>query len=91
MLMIEREEFKSYEDKIAFLRHKLRDSSDPNDLGFSKLNFRLGLCSNGINKRLKYLSRGNLKPKMEWELAADALIYELDYEENLIRFAYEIK
>ena len=91
MMMIEREEFKSYEDKIAFLRHKLKDHSDPLDLGFRRLNDRLGLSHNAINMRLKNLKHNKLSAKKEWELAADALIYEIEYEEFLVRFAVDYK
>lgn len=77
----------SYEDKITFLRNKLRDHANPYDMGWQKVSGLLGLSSGSMLKKRLVL---NLYKK-EWDLAADALISHVDYQEQLDKFSYVIK
>ena len=80
-------QYMSYEQKITFLRNKLRDHSNPYDKGSKKVSSLLGLSGGSKLKKRLVL---NLYKK-EWDLAADALISHVNYQEQLDKFSYVIK
>jgi hypothetical protein len=77
----------SYEEKITFLRNKLRDHANPKDLGWTTVSQLLGLSSGSkLKKRLV-----NGLHKREWDLAAEGLIRHVQYQDKLDKFSYTIK
>ena len=77
--------FFNYVQKIQYLLKKLRDDNNPLDRGWSSLSRELGVSNSVLQRRVdKRLY------KKEWELAIDALIYKLDYQEELDKYTYVI-
>jgi hypothetical protein len=75
----------NYVQKIHYLLKKLRDNDNPQDRGWSSLSRELGVSNSVLQRRVdKRLY------KKEWELAVDALIYKLDYQEELDKYTYVI-
>ena len=75
----------SYVQKIQYLLKKLRDDNNLQDRGWGSLSRELGVSNSVLQRRVdKRLY------KKEWELAIDALIYKLDYQEELDKFTYTI-
>ena len=77
--------YHNYVEKIQYLLKKLRDNDNPQDRGWSSLSRELGVSNSVLQRRVdKRLY------KKEWELAVDALIYKLDYQEELDKYTYVI-
>ena len=77
--------YHNYVQKIQYLLKKLRDNDNPQDRGWSSLSRELGVSNSVLQRRVdKRLY------KKEWELAVDALIYKLDYQEELDKYTYII-
>ena len=77
--------YHNYVQKIQYLLKKLRDNNNPSDRGWSSLSRELGVSNSVLQRRIdKRLY------KKEWELAVDALIYKLDYQEELDKYTYVI-
>jgi len=75
----------SYVQKIQYLLKKLRDDNNLQDRGWGSLSRELGVSNSVLQRRVdKRLY------KKEWELAIDALIYKLDYQEELDKYTYTI-
>ena len=75
----------NYVQKIQYLLKKLRDDNNTQDRGWSSLSRELGVSNSVLQRRVdKRLY------KKEWELAVDALIYKLDYQEELDKYTYVI-
>ena len=75
----------SYVQKIQYLLKKLRDDNNLQDRGWGSLSRELGVSNSVLQRRVdKRLY------KKEWELAIDALIYKLDYQEELDKYTYVI-
>ena len=75
----------NYVYKIQYLLKKLRDDNNPQDRGWSSLSRELGVSNSVLQRRVdKRLY------KKEWELAIDALITKLDYQEELDKYTYVI-
>ena len=75
----------NYVEIIQYLLKKLRDDNNPQVRGWGSLSRELGVSNSVLQRRVdKRLY------KKEWELAIDALIYKLDYQEDLDKFTYTI-
>ena len=75
----------NYVEKIQYLLKKLRDDNNLQDRGWGSLSRELGVSNSVLQRRVdKRLY------KKEWELAVDALIYKLDYQEELDKYTYII-
>lgn len=78
--------YMTYEEKINYLRNKLRNHSNPYDKGWKKVSDKLGMTQSKLKDRIV---KGLYKK--EWDLAADALISHIEYQEELDKFSYVIK
>ena len=74
----------TYEDKITYLRSRVKANKVHNDQGWKAVSELLGLGGHCVLKQ-------RIVNKQEWDLAADSLINSLHNADQLSKFTHEVK
>ena len=85
--MVEANKYLTYEDKINYLRARVKSNKVHNDQGWSAVSGLLGLGGHCVLKE-RIVKK---KYKKEWDLAADSLINSLHNADHLSKFTHVVK
>tara|TARA_R110002020_G_scaffold1389_2_gene6349 strand:+ start:383 stop:682 length:300 start_codon:yes stop_codon:yes gene_type:complete len=87
MIMQSSNKYLTYEDKITYLRSRVKANKVHNDQGWKAVSELLGLGGHCVLKQRIV----NKQYKKEWDLAADSLINSLHNADQLSKFTHEVK
>ena len=85
--MQETNKYLTYEDKINYLRARVKSNKDSNDQGWRAVSRLLGLGGHCVLKN-RIIKK---QYKKEWDLAADSLINSLHNSDQLDKFSHVLK
>ena len=85
--MQEANKYLTYEDKINYLRARVKSNKDSNDQGWRAVSRLLGLGGRCVLKN-RIIKK---QYKKEWDLAADSLINSLHNADQLDKFSHVLK
>ena len=77
----------TYEDKINYLRARVKSNKDASDQGWRAVSRLLGLGGHCVLKN-RIIKK---QYKKEWDLAADSLINSLHNSDQLDKFSHVLK
>jgi len=87
MIMQSSNKYLTYEDKITYLRSRVKANKVHNDQGWKAVSELLGLGGHCVLKQRIV----NKQYKKEWDLAADSLINSLHNSDQLDKFSHVLK
>jgi len=85
--VVEANKYLTYEDKINYLRARVKSNKAHNDQGWTAVSALLGLGGHCVLKE-RIVKK---QYKKEWDLAADFLISSLHNADELSRFTHIVK